>query len=228
MQSPKNRKDRGSVKKKIVVVDDHPIVRQGFVLLINQDTSLEVVGEAESPADALRVIKNTEPDLALIDLSLKDGDGLELIKDLSRLYPELLMLAVSLHDENVYAERALRAGARGYIMKSEATDSVMIALRQVLDGGIFLSRKMNDKMLSRFASGQDNIEQDPVTALSDRELEVFQLIGQGFNTRMIAQSLYLSVKTIETYKSPLKPKLDLSNSTELMQRAVEWSVKTRN
>jgi DNA-binding NarL/FixJ family response regulator len=228
MQSPKNRKDRGSVKKKIVVVDDHPIVRQGFVLLINQDTSLEVVGEAESPADALRVIKNTEPDLALIDLSLKDGDGLELIKDLSRLYPELLMLAVSLHDENVYAERALRAGARGYIMKSEATDSVMIALRQVLDGGIFLSRKMNDKMLSRFASGQDNIEQDPVTALSDRELEVFQLIGQGFNTRMIAQSLYLSVKTIETYKSHLKTKLDLSNSTELMQRAVEWSVKTRN
>jgi DNA-binding NarL/FixJ family response regulator len=113
-------------------------------------------------------------------------------------------------------------------MKSEATDSVMIALRQVLDGGIFLSRKMNDKMLSRFASGQDNIEQDPVTALSDRELEVFQLIGQGFNTRMIAQSLYLSVKTIETYKSHLKTKLDLSNSTELMQRAVEWSVKTRN
>lgn len=121
-----------------MVVDDHPIVRQGFVLLINQESDLEVVGQAEDPSAALTIISATKPDLVLVDLSLKNGDGLEMIKDLSRLYPELLMLAVSLHDENVYAERALRAGARGYIMKSEATDSVMIAIRQVLSGGFSL------------------------------------------------------------------------------------------
>lgn len=215
------------MKKRIVIVDDHPIVRQGFVLLINQESDLEVVGEAEGAAEALTVIGKSRPDLALVDLSLKDGDGLEIIKDLSRLHPELLMLAVSLHDENVYAERALRAGARGYIMKSEATESVMVAVRQVLSGGIYLSRKMNEKMLTRITSGRSDQGEDPVSSLSDREFEVFQLIGQGYDTRMIAQSLCLSVKTIETYKSHLKNKLELKNSTELMQRAVEWSVRNR-
>ncbi|ADK80951.1 response regulator [Sediminispirochaeta smaragdinae] len=215
------------MKKRIVVVDDHPIVRQGFVLLINQESDLEVVGQAEDPSAALTIISATKPDLVLVDLSLKNGDGLEMIKDLSRLYPELLMLAVSLHDENVYAERALRAGARGYIMKSEATDSVMIAIRQVLSGGFFLSAKMNERLLTRLtaAGKQDTI--DPMARLSDREFEVFQLIGQGYDTRLIAESLCLSIKTIETYKSHLKTKLDLKNSTELMQRAVEWSVKHR-
>jgi DNA-binding NarL/FixJ family response regulator len=215
------------MKKRIVVVDDHPIVRQGFVLLINQEADLEVVGQAEDPSAALTIISATKPDLVLVDLSLKNGDGLEMIKDLSRLYPELLMLAVSLHDENVYAERALRAGAKGYIMKSEATDSVMIAIRQVLSGGFFLSAKMNERLLIRLttAGKQDTI--DPMARLSDREFEVFQLIGQGYDTRLIAESLCLSIKTIETYKSHLKTKLDLKNSTELMQRAVEWSVKHR-
>lgn len=192
------------MKKRIVVVDDHPIVRQGFVLLINQESDLEVVGQAEDPSAALTIISATKPDLVLVDLSLKNGDGLEMIKDLSRLYPELLMLAVSLHDENVYAERALRAGARGYIMKSEATDSVMIAIRQVLSGGFFLSAKMNERLLTRLtaAGKQDTI--DPMARLSDREFEVFQLIGQGYDTRLIAESLCLSIKTIETYKSHLK------------------------
>jgi len=215
------------MKKRIVVVDDHPIVRQGFVLLINQEADLEVVGQAEDPSAALTIISATKPDLVLVDLSLKNGDGLEMIKDLSRLYPELLMLAVSLHDENVYAERALRAGAKGYIMKSEATDSVMIAIRPVLSGGFFLSGKMNERLLIRLtaAGKQDTI--DPMARLSDREFEVFQLIGQGYDTRLIAESLCLSIKTIETYKSHLKTKLDLKNSTELMQRAVEWSVKHR-
>jgi len=215
------------MKKRIVVVDDHPIVRQGFVLLINQEADLEVVGQAEDPSAALTIISATKPDLVLVDLSLKNGDGLEMIKDLSRLYPKLLMLAVSLHDENVYAERALRAGAKGYIMKSEATDSVMIAIRQVLSGGFFLSAKMNERLLTRLttAGKQDTI--DPMARLSDREFEVFQLIGQGYDTRLIAESLCLSIKTIETYKSHLKTKLDLKNSTELMQRAVEWSVKHR-
>jgi DNA-binding NarL/FixJ family response regulator len=215
------------MKKRIVIVDDHPIVRQGLVLLINQENDLEVVGEAEGAAELFGIIAESRPDLLLVDLSLKDGDGLEIIKDLSRLYPKLLMLAVSLHDENVYAERALRAGARGYIMKSEATENVMVAIRQVLSGGMYLSKKMNEKMLNRLTSGRNEHGEDPVTGLSDREFEVFQLIGQGYDTKMIAQSLFLSVKTIETYKSHLKNKLELKNSTELMQRAVEWSVKNR-
>ncbi len=215
------------MKKRIVIVDDHPIVRQGFVLLINQESDLEVVGEAEGAAEVFGIIAENRPDLVLVDLSLKDGDGLEIIKDLSRLYPKMLMLAVSLHDENVYAERALRAGARGYIMKSEATENVMVAVRQVLSGGIYLSKRMNEKMLTRLTSGKNENGEDPVAALSDREFEVFQLIGQGYDTKLIAQSLFLSVKTIETYKSHLKNKLELKNSTELMQRAVEWSVRNR-
>lgn len=227
MQGSQNEVGGVTVKKKIVVVDDHPIVRRGFVLLLSQDPGLEVVGEAEAPGEAMDIIRETRPDLALVDLSLKGGDGLEMIKDLSRLHPDLLMLAVSLHDENVYAERALRAGAKGYIMKSEATDNVMVAVRQVLSGGIYLSKKMNERMLNKFAAGNRDEKADPVNSLSDREFEVFQLIGKGYDTRTIADELCLSIKTIETYKSHLKTKLDLKNSTELMQRAVEWSVKSQ-
>lgn len=215
------------MKRKIVVVDDHPIVRRGFVLLINQEADLEVVGEAEGPGEAMDLIERKRPDLVLVDLSLKGGDGLEMIKDLSKTMPELLMLAVSLHDENVYAERALRAGARGYIMKSEATENVMTAVRQVLSGGVFLSKKMNERMLNRFAAS-GSVEDDPVQRLSDREFEVFQLVGKGSSSREIADALHLSIKTIETYKSHLKNKLELHSSTELMKLAVEWSVKSRS
>jgi DNA-binding NarL/FixJ family response regulator len=217
----------GKQVKKIVVVDDHPIVRRGFVLLLSQEPDFEVVGEAEAPGEAMEIISKTRPELVLVDLSLKNGDGLEMIKDLAKQYPELLMLAVSLHDETVYAERALRAGAKGYIMKSEATENVMVAVRQVLSGGIYLSKKMNERMLTKFASGESDNRDDPVNNLSDREFEVFQLIGKGYDTRSIANELFLSVKTIETYKSHLKTKMELKNSTELMQRAVEWSVKSQ-
>ena len=212
------------MKKRIVIIDDHPIVRQGFAQLINQEDDLTVIGEAEDAAGAMDLVEREHPDLALVDLSLKNSNGIELIKNLSRLYSSLLMLVISLHDESVYAERALRAGARGFIMKAEATESVMTAIRQVLRGEIYLSDTMRNHMLKNMAAGSRSGE-DPTQLLSDREFEVFQSIAKGESTREIAARLYLSVKTIETYKSHLKQKLDLRNSTELMQYAVEWNLR---
>lgn len=210
-------------KKRIVIIDDHPIVRQGFSLLINQEQDLEVVGEAEDTITGYSLIVEKSPDLALVDLSLKDSNGLELIKDVIRVKPDILLLVVSLHDENIYAERALRAGARGFIMKAEATESVMTAIRQVLAGGIYLSGTMRSRMLEQIAVGGGSRKgSDPVAVLSDRELEVFSMIGQGLKTKAIAENLGLSVKTIETYKAHLKLKLHLNDHTELIQKAVEW------
>ncbi len=208
--------------KKVVVIDDHPIVRQGFVQLINMEEDLQVVGEAETAGEGLQVINKTKPDLALIDLSLKDSNGLELIKDVIHMMPRLPILVVSLHDENIYAERALRAGAKGFIMKAEATDNVMTAIRQVLGGNVYLSNELKLKLVEKMTTGSSKSSVSPVDVLSDRELEVFALIGKGLKTRAIAESLNLSVKTIETYKSHLKLKLDLKDGTELIQRAVEW------
>ena len=211
--------------KKVIIVDDHPIVRQGFVLLINQEEDLEVIGEAEDAPGAVSLVQNTKPDLALVDLSLKNSNGLELIKDLKVILPELLILVVSLHDEDVYAERALRAGAKGFIMKAEATDNVMTAIREVLMGGVYLSNSMRSKILNNLSGGSVKNVQNVTELLSDREFEVFQLIGNGLNTRNIAQKLNLSIKTIETYKSHLKNKLNLQDATEMIQYAVEWVVK---
>lgn len=213
-------------KKRIVVIDDHPIVRQGFAQLINRESDLETVGEAEDSTSAMEVIEELEPDLALIDLSLKGSNGLELIKQLSAQHEGLKMLVISLHDENVYAERALRAGAMGYVMKSEATDDVLNAIRSVVEGNIFLSEKMRKRMIERYARGESD-GGSQVDVLSDREFEVFQLIGRGDTTGNIAEQLSLSVKTIETYKSHIKTKLGLNSSTELMQRAVEWDLSQR-
>lgn len=210
------------MKRNIIIVDDHPIVRQGFIQLINQDTELDVVGEAENASGALQVIERIKPHLAIIDLSLKDSSGLELIKDITRLYPELPMLVVSLHDEKVYAERALRAGAKGFIMKMEATENLLTAIRQVLAGGVYLSDDMKSRMLERMTGGVQ--EKTPISVLSDRELEVFQMIGNGMKTSEIADKLCLSVKTVETYKSHLKKKLNLNNSNELIQHAVEYNL----
>ncbi len=215
------------MKKRIVLIDDHPIIRQGFTLLINQEEDLTVVGEAEDAGSAIALVEEQVPDLALVDLSLKNSNGIELIKDLSRLHPELLMLVISLHDESVYAERSLRAGAHGFIMKAEATENVMTAIRVVLQGEIYLSDKMRHHMLRSMAGGSQR-KTSATDHLSDRELEVFQSIGRGESTREIAENLNLSVKTIETYKSHLKQKLDLRNSTELLQYAVEWNLSQQN
>lgn len=214
------------MEKRIIIIDDHPIVRKGFAQLINREKDLKVVGEAEDQQSAREIIEKTSPDLALVDLTLKESDGLELIKDITVLYPKIKTLVISLHDERVYAERALRAGAKGYIMKSEATENVMTAIRQVLKGSIYLSKDMQERILQQYAD-QGAEQRSIVDILSDREFEVFQLIGEGLDTRSIAGRLNLSVKTIETYKAHIKTKLNLQSSTELIQRAVEWNLLQR-
>ncbi len=209
-------------RKKILIVEDHPIVRKGFSLLIDQEEDMETAGEAESYSEAVSLVRSSDADLVLLDLSLKDGNGLELLKEFKSFKPDLPVLVVSLHDENTYAQRVLKAGARGYVMKSEATDNILKAIRTIMDGGVYLSQNVKDRLIYGMAGGSKY--SSPTDILSDRELEVFQLIGEGRGTREIADILFLSVKTIETYKSHIKMKLDIRDSTELIRRAVEWKV----
>lgn len=212
-------------KNTIVIIDDHPIVRQGFEQLLEQEPDLEVLGGAEDAAGALKLIDRVRPDLVLLDLSLKHSNGLELIKDLKNLHPHLMILVVSLHDEEIYAERTIRAGARGFIMKGEATERIIVAVRRVLGGDIYLSDRMQAKVLHRMASGETAMPANPLEGLSDREIEVFELMGDGMKNQAIAAKLHISIKTVETYKSHLKTKLKLKDSTELMQHAVAWNLK---
>ncbi len=209
-------------KAKVFLVDDHPIVRQGLAELINHEDDLEVCGQAEDAREALKEIKKQQPDMVIVDLSLKETSGVELIKDLKSQYIGLPVLALSMHDESIYAERALRAGARGYIMKQEATGEVISAIRKVLSGQIYASEKMTAKMVRRLVGGTPEVGTSTIERLSDRELEVFLLIGQGYGTRQIAEKLFLSVKTIETYRAHIKDKLNLSGSAELLQYSIQW------
>ncbi|UCE61608.1 MAG: response regulator transcription factor, partial [Phycisphaerales bacterium] len=194
---------------KVLVVEDHPIVRQGLSELIEHESDLSVCGAVPSKSEALEVVGRSHPDIAIVDLSLQDTSGLELVKDIKAQFPHLPVLVLSMHDETLYAERALRAGARGYIMKEEATERVMTAIRKVLSGEVYLSEKMSSRLLSNIVSGPAAGESSPVTRLSDRELQVFELIGRGMGTRKIANSLHLSVKTIETHKEHIKSKMQL-------------------
>ena len=212
-------------KYSVVIVDDHPIVRQGFEQLLEQEPDLLVLGGAEDASGALDLIAKEVPDIALIDLSLKNSNGLDLIKDLVVLYPDLKILVISLHDEEVYAERTIRAGARGFIMKAEATENVLVAVRQVLKGDIYLSDSMKARMLEKMVAGKKEKSASIVDQLSDREIQVFELIGEGMKNQAIAEKLHISIKTVETYKTHIKTKLGLKDSAELMQRAVEWNIK---
>ena len=209
-------------KKKVFVVDDHPIVRQGLALLINREPDLAVCGEADGWPAALQAIAETKPDLLMVDISLNGPDGLELLKNLRARDRDLPVLVLSMHDESIYAERALRAGANGYIMKQEATDKVLDAIRQILRGEVYLSDRLTSKMLQQFARGSRLSKDSPIEKLTDRELEVFRLIGEGHGTRQIADALHLSVKTVESYQAHIKEKLALRTSRELLQRAIEW------
>ncbi|MBI9106931.1 MAG: response regulator transcription factor [Spirochaetales bacterium] len=211
--------------KRIVIVDDHPIVREGFAKLINSEHDFEVVGTAEDANEAIEIIQKEKPDIAMVDLSLRDSSGIELVKDLQGLCPNVKVLVVSLHDEELYAERVLRAGARGFIMKAEAVDDIITAVKKVARGEIYLSDRMQSKMIEMMASGRRKESINLLDILSDRELEVFQLVGNGMKTKNIADQLNLSIKTIETYKSHLKIKLQLKDGIELIQRAVEWNMK---
>jgi DNA-binding NarL/FixJ family response regulator len=210
-------------KRTVLIVDDHPIVRQGLAQLINQESDLAVCGQAEDAHEAIQAIRQLDPDLVIVDISLKDTSGVELIKDLKVQYPDLPILTLSMHDEAVYGERALRAGAKGYIMKQEATEKVVTAIRRVLAGEVYVSDGMAAMMVSKLVGGgTGRAVGSSVDSLSDRELEVFRMIGEGFNTREMAERLHLSVKTIETYRAHIKEKLALQDASELLRTAIQW------
>ena len=207
---------------RIVVVDDHPVVRQGLALLIEQESDMELCGEAESTADALKVLEDSRPDVVVVDISLRDSSGIELVKDIRVRWPDLLVLILSMHDESFYAERVLRAGARGYVTKDEATEKVITAIRRIMAGEIYLSERMSSKMLCKLVETRQGASGLSVECLSDRELQVFELIGQGLGTRNIAETLHLSTKTIESHRERIKKKLKLNNASELLQHAIQW------
>ncbi len=205
---------------KILIVDDHPLVRTGLAQLISDCPDLEVCGEAADMAEALKQIDASSPDLAIIDLSLAGGSGLDLIEHIKSRDRDILMLVASMHDETLYAERVLAAGARGYINKQEAQESIIQAIRQVLNGKVYLSQHMTERLLSGMVDATG--DKRDIDSLSNRELQVFELIGQGVTTSQMAEQLNLSVKTIETHQAHIKKKLGLGSAHELNQRAIRW------
>jgi DNA-binding NarL/FixJ family response regulator len=211
----------GPKKYRVLIVDDHPIVRRGLADLIAARPDLEVCGEAADVAEGLRLVEATRPDVVVVDLTLKDGHGLDLIEEIKARFDRVKMLVSSMHDESLFAERALRAGASGYIGKGEPPDRIIDALHRVLRGEICLSPRMANRLLHRVASGEA-LEKNPIEGLSDREIQVFEMIGQGHTTKQIAQSLKLSHKTIEAHREKIKAKLELKNSSELARHATQW------
>jgi DNA-binding NarL/FixJ family response regulator len=208
----------------VLVVDDHPIVRERLAELINQEPDLNVCGEAEDAREALKAVESLRPDLAIVDITLKDTYGIELIKQLKEHHPKLPILVLSMHDESLYGERALRAGARGYLTKQEATKKVVTAIRLILSGGIYVSEKMASTILQKVAGGASVEGGSPVDVLSARELEVFQLLGQGLAVRQIAENLFISVKTVEAHREHIKQKMKFKGSSELLRYAIEFTL----
>ena len=210
-------------RKRVLVVDDHPVVREGLALLINRDENLIVSLQAENASAAMQAIAASNPDMVILDISLGGVDGVTLTRDISAHYPDIAILVLSMHDESLFAERALRAGARGYIMKNESSQKIMEAVHRVLSGEIYLSERMSAKLLGKFLHIRA-ANQDPyLSSLTDRELEIFQLIGIGHSTREIAETLHLSTKTIETHRAHIIEKLGLRNSKEVFQQAFRWT-----
>lgn len=208
---------------RILIVDDHPVVRQGLRMTIECEPDLRVCSEAEGRSQALAAFHDSNPDLVIADISLENGSGIELVKELIAMKDDLRILVCSMHEETLFAERALRAGAKGYINKEQATEKLVAAIRQVASGRVYLSEQMTNRMLCRQIGGtQDDAGQSAIESLSDRELEVFEQIGHGITTRQIAEKLHLSPKTVETYRENIKHKLNLANATELTQHAVRW------
>jgi DNA-binding NarL/FixJ family response regulator len=211
-----------SKKHRIYIVDDHPIFRQGIALLLNQQPDLVVCGESETAHEALDQIGKVHPDLVVVDITLRGTNGIELMKSIRAQFPKMPVLMLSMHDESLYAERALRAGARGYVMKQEASDQVMTAIRKVLAGEIYVSPTMASQMIHKLVESPNSASTSPIHRLSDRELEVLQLIGQGHGTRQIAEELHLSVKTIESHRAHIKEKLNFKTAPEMVRFAVRW------
>ena len=214
-------------KTRIMIVDDHPIVREGYSRLIEREPNLHVCAEADSKVSALKQIMNDPPDLIIVDLSLKDGSGLELIKDVKSLQKQVKMLAVSMHDETLFAERCIRSGALGFVNKQQAPEQLIEAIYRVLQGKVFLSSAMTERMICRSVGSENFSDESPMASLSDRELEVFEQIGLGETTRQIAEKLNLSPKTVETYRENIKHKLNLDNATELIRNAIQWVLEKK-
>lgn len=214
----------GPKRYRVLIVDDHPIVRRGLADLIAREPDLEVCGEASDAAEALSQLDTARPDVAVIDMSLRGGHGLELIGQIKAKDERVKMLVSSMHDELLFAERSLRAGAMGYIPKQEPTENLIEAIREVVRGGVYLTPRMSNRLLHHVVGGKP-LDENPITGLSNRELEVFEMIGQGLTTQQIAQRLHLSAKTVETHREKIKGKLNLKNSSELSRRAVQWALE---
>jgi DNA-binding NarL/FixJ family response regulator len=207
---------------RILIVDDHPLVRQGLIGLISSESDLEVCGEASAVAEAQELAASTRPDVAIIDLTLKDGSGITLIKEFKERYPNIKVLVLSMHDELLFAERALRAGAVGYVSKDKVSRTIVHAIRAVLGDKVYLSQRMTQRMMHRAVGSRANSARSGFERLTDREVEIFEMIGQGLTTRGIATRLELSPKTVETHREHIKEKLELKNTAELTQHAVQW------
>jgi len=210
-------------KKKVFLVDDHPLVREWLTNLINQQPDLAVCGESENGREALQAIITCKPDVAIVDISLKDSSGIELIKDLKESRPGVAVLVLSMHDEAHYAERALRAGAKGYVMKRETTRKVIEAIRRVLEGKLYISERVTEMLTGRIVGGKRRESLPVVEQLSDREFQVFEMLGQGQGTRQIAETLCVSVKTVQAYCARMKEKMNLNSATELLREAIRWN-----
>lgn len=220
-----NGEDRRVMKRKIVIIDDHPALRQGLRIFIESDTDFTVCGEAEDSNSAIRVLNDTNPDIALVDISLESElAGLELVRAISSRFPKINILVLSMFDENIYAERCLRAGAKGYIMKSEAQEKILLAINRILSGKIYLSEDIASNILEKLIHGNKDSQLDPVGNLSDKEFEVFQSVGKGLSSREIARNMNLSKNTIESHKRHIKEKLRLKGAHDLIKFSSQWSI----
>lgn len=220
------RESTQPTRRRILVIDDHPLLRKGLSALINQEPDLFVSAEAPDGDKGLELLANGEFELVTVDISLPGADGIELVKTIKQRFGDLPVLVLSMHDEVLFAERALRAGARGFIMKQEAADSILRAIRRVLEGQIYVSERIATRMLKKLVGGENESGACSLDCLSDRELTIFRLIGKGFGTRQIAEELHLSIKTVESHRAHIKEKLEISTGTELVRCACVWSAAT--
>ena len=220
----KKKQDKTNEKKtQVLIVDDHPVIRNGLATIINHEQDMNVCGEAEDAHQALKAVTELKPDIVIADISLKNSDGLELTKNIKARYPRLPVVIFSVHDEFIYAERALLAGAKAYLMKDSLSENIIKAVRAVLKGEIFVSDTISNKFLRHIARDKAGTAKTPIENLSDRELEIFRLIGEGYKASQIAKQLHLSIKTIETYRTRIKEKLDIDNASELLKYSIRWA-----
>ena len=220
----KKKQDKTNEKKtQVLIVDDHPVIRDGLVAIINHEPDLNVCGQAEDAYTAQKAVDELKPDIVVTDISLKSSDGIELTKNIKAGHPALPVIILSVHDESLYAERALLAGAKAYLMKDKVSENIIKAIRTVLSGEIYVSDAISKKFLHKIAGDKAGTAKTPIESLSDREFEIFRLIGEGLKASQMAKQLHLSIKTIETYRSRIKEKLNLPNASQLLQYSIKWA-----